>query len=84
MPPRRPSRSGRAEQVKKQNIDITNFEAELEGFKSAFGRNYDLAKRKFDTAITEIDKAIDRPQKVKDACSAPRTTCAWPTTRRPP
>ncbi|MEZ5130393.1 MAG: DUF2130 domain-containing protein [Mycobacterium sp.] len=55
------------EQVKKQNIDITNFEAELEGFKSAFGRNYDLAKRKFDTAITEIDKAIDRLQKVKDA-----------------
>lgn len=55
------------EQVKKQNIDITNFEAELDGFKSAFGRNYDLAKRKFDTAIKEIDTAIDRLQKVKDA-----------------
>lgn len=55
------------EQVKKQNIDITNFESELEGFKSAFGRNYDLAKRKFDTAIKEIDSAIDRLQKVKDA-----------------
>ncbi|ARR77599.1 hypothetical protein MOTT12_01935 [Mycobacterium intracellulare subsp. yongonense] len=55
------------EQVKKQNIDITSFEAELEGFKSAFGRNYDLAKRKFDTAIKEIDTAIDRLQKVKDA-----------------
>jgi hypothetical protein len=55
------------EQVKKQNIDITNFEAELDGFKSAFGRNYELAKRKFDTAIKEIDTAIDRLQKVKDA-----------------
>ena len=55
------------EQVKKQNIDITNFEAELEDFKSAFGRNYDLAKRKFDTAIKDIDVAIDRLQKVKDA-----------------
>ena len=55
------------EQVKKQNIDITNFEAELDGFKSAFGRNYDLAKRKFDAAIKDIDTAIDRLQKVKDA-----------------
>lgn len=55
------------EQVKKQNIDITNFEAELEGFKTAFGRNFDLAKRKFDSAIKEIDTAIDRLQKVKEA-----------------
>jgi len=55
------------EQVKKQNIDITNFEAELEDFKAGFGRNYDLAKRKFDTAIKDIDNAIDRLQKVKEA-----------------
>lgn len=54
------------EHVKKQNIDITDFESELESFKSAFGRNYDLAKRKFDGAIKEIDAAIDRLQKVKD------------------
>ena len=53
------------EQVKKQNIDITTFEADLEDFKSAFGRNYDLAKRKFDAAIDDIDKAIERLQKVK-------------------
>ncbi|MDK8171278.1 DUF2130 domain-containing protein [Curtobacterium citreum] len=54
------------EQVKQQNIDITDFESELNGFKSAFGRNYDLAKGKFDTAIKEIDSAISRLQKVKD------------------
>lgn len=54
------------EQIKKQNIDITNFEADLEDFKSAFGRNYDLAKRKFDTAIEDIDKAIERLQRVKE------------------
>ena len=54
------------EQIKKQNIDITNFEADLEDFKSAFGRNYNLAKRKFDTAIEDIDKAIERLQKVKE------------------
>ena len=34
--------------------------------KSAFGRNYDLAKRKFDAAIKDIDAAIDRLQKVKE------------------
>jgi hypothetical protein len=54
------------EQMKKQNIDITDFESELDGFKTAFGRNYQLAKSKFDTAIKEIDTAIDRLQKVKD------------------
>lgn len=54
------------EQMKKQNIDITDFESELDDFKSAFGRNYQLAKGKFDSAVKEIDNAIDRLQKVKD------------------
>jgi hypothetical protein len=53
--------------VKEQNIDITNFENELDTFKTAFGRNFDLASRKFQTAIEEIDKSIDRLQKAKDA-----------------
>lgn len=53
--------------VKAQNIDITNFEAGLEGFKSAFAKNYDLASRRFQTAIEEIDKSIDHLQKTKDA-----------------
>ena len=52
---------------KAQNIDITNFETELETFKSGFARNYDLASRKFKTAIEEIDKTIDHLQKTKDA-----------------
>lgn len=53
--------------VKAQNIDITNFENDLDNFKSAFARNYDLASRKFQTAIDEIDKSIDHLQKTKDA-----------------
>ncbi len=53
--------------VKAQNIDITNFESELETFKTAFGKNYDLASRHFQTAIEEIDKSIDHLQKTKDA-----------------
>ncbi len=55
------------ELVKAQNIDITNFENQLDAFKDGFARNYDLASRRFHTAIEEIDKAIDRLQKVKDA-----------------
>ncbi|MBX2838783.1 MAG: DUF2130 domain-containing protein [Gammaproteobacteria bacterium] len=53
--------------VKSQNIDITNFENDLEKFKTAFGKNYELASRKFLTAIDEIDKSINHLQKTKDA-----------------
>ncbi len=53
--------------VKAQNIDITNFETELEAFKNAFAKNYDLATRRFQTAIDEIDKSIDHLQKTKEA-----------------
>ncbi|MFL2136691.1 MAG: DUF2130 domain-containing protein [Ruoffia tabacinasalis] len=53
--------------MREQNIDITNFEEDLDTFKSAFARNYDLASRKFKTAIDEIDKTITHLQKTKDA-----------------
>jgi len=52
--------------VKSQNVDITNFEENLEAFKSGFARNYDLASRKFKKAIEEIDKAISSLQKTKE------------------
>ncbi|MDO4101382.1 DUF2130 domain-containing protein [Clavibacter michiganensis] len=53
--------------AKAQSVDITNFENELDTFKAAFGKNYDLAARRFHTAIDEIDKSIDRLQKAKEA-----------------
>ena len=53
--------------VKAQNIDITKFESELDSFKTAFARNYDLASGHFQKAIAEIDKSIDHLQKTKDA-----------------
>lgn len=53
--------------VKAQNVDITNFENELDTFKAAFAKNYDLASRRFQKAIDEIDKSIDHLQKTKDA-----------------
>jgi hypothetical protein len=53
--------------VRTQNIDVTNFENEINEFKEGFAKNYDLASRKFKTAIEEIDKTIDHLQKTKDA-----------------
>lgn len=53
--------------VKAQNIDIANFEDELDKFKEAFGKNYELASKRFQIAIDEIDKSIDHLQKTKEA-----------------
>lgn len=52
--------------VRSQNIDITNFENELESFKDGFARNYDLAGRKFISAIEDIDKIIKLLQRTKE------------------
>lgn len=53
--------------VRSQNIDITNFEDNINKFKEGFAKNYELASRKFKTAIEEIDKTIDHLQKTKEA-----------------
>jgi len=53
--------------MRRQNIDVTNFEHELEAFKSAFGRNYELASKHFNEAIDRIDKTIDMLQKTKES-----------------
>ncbi len=53
--------------MREQNIDITNFEEDLNTFKEGFARNYELASRKFSTAIDEIDKTITHLQKTKEA-----------------
>lgn len=53
--------------VKAQNIDITNFQNELDTVKSGFRKQFDWARDKFQEAIKEIDKSIDHLQKTKDA-----------------
>ncbi len=53
--------------IQNQNIDISNFEENMNSFKEAFGRNYRLASEKFKKAIDEIDKTIDHLQKTKEA-----------------
>ena len=53
--------------IRNQNIDITNFENDINDFKEKFARNYRLASEKFKTAIDEIDKTITHLQKTKEA-----------------
>ena len=53
--------------VKNQQVDIQNFEDNMQKFKEGFGRNYRLASQKFTTAIDEIDKTISHLQKTKEA-----------------
>lgn len=53
--------------AKAQSVDVTKFESQLEAFKTAFGKNYDLASRRFQTAIDEIDNSIDHLQRTKEA-----------------
>jgi len=52
--------------IKSQNVDISNFENQLDDFRSAFGKNYRLASEKFMVAIESIDKSIAALQKTKD------------------
>ena len=53
--------------VRNQQLDLYNFEANMQEFKDAFGRNYRIASEKFQNAIEEIDKTIDHLEKVKKA-----------------
>lgn len=53
--------------IKNQNIDVTNFESQLNDFREGFGRNYRLASEKFQGAIEGIDKSIAQLQKTKEA-----------------
>ena len=56
--------------VRAQNIDITNFESNIDEFKKAFSYNYDQASKRFQEAIAEIDKTITHLQKIKDNLTA--------------
>ena len=52
-------------EVRNQNLDITNFETKLNGFKDKFDRDCRLAGNNFNTAIDEIDKTIKKLEKIK-------------------
>ena len=49
-----------------QNIDVSNFENNMNEFKTAFAHRTDLTFDQFTKAIDEIDKSIERLNKVKE------------------
>ncbi|WP_331351371.1 DUF2130 domain-containing protein [Cellvibrio sp. UBA7671] len=53
--------------VRAQNIDISNFEIQLDDFKTTFGRNWRLASEGFEEAVKRIDEAIKDLEKTKEA-----------------
>lgn len=53
--------------IRTQNIEITNFEAELEVVRAGFAKNRELAAKHFEKAIAEIDKSIEHLVKTRDA-----------------
>ena len=55
------------ERIKMQNIDVSNFEAELNDFKDKFVKNVKDAGLRFQDAISGIDKAIKNLQNIKEA-----------------
>lgn len=52
--------------VQSQNIDVTNFESQLNDFRDSFGRSYRLASERFQDAVASIDKSIAQLQKTKE------------------
>ena len=52
--------------VRKQQVDVTNFEEKLMSFKDGFTRNVRLANDRFHNAIEEIDKTIQHLTKVRE------------------
>ena len=54
-------------EMRRQSVDVTNFEEKLLDFRDKFGNNCRLAKEKFDKAIAEIDKSIKALEETKKA-----------------
>ena len=52
--------------IREQNIVITHFEEDLDAFKVAFAKNYNLASDHFSKAIDQIDNTINSMEKVRD------------------
>jgi len=52
--------------VRAQNVDVTNFEDQLNDFRNSFGRSFRLASERFQDAVANIDKSIDQLQKTKE------------------
>ena len=54
------------ELMRRQDLDITNFERDLDKFKEGFFKNFGDASKRFEDAVVAIDKAIADLQKAKE------------------
>ncbi len=53
--------------MKEEQLDIFNFQENLEAFKTGFNKNFKDASDRFQDAINGIDKTIDQLEKIKKA-----------------
>jgi hypothetical protein len=53
--------------VRAQNLDVANFQARLDEFKSSFSKNVSDAAKQYDNAIDAIDAAIRKLEDTKEA-----------------
>jgi len=63
--------------MKAQNVDLSNFEDEIQEFKDRFGRNVGIAKKKFDQAIKKIDDTIAAMQAAKELLLGSEKQLDW-------
>lgn len=55
---------------KSKNIDITNFEEQIDNFKKGFAYNYTQASKRFEVAIKDIDATIKKLEETKKALTS--------------
>ena len=55
------------ETVRRQSLDVQQFDQALLEFRDKFGKNYQIAQSHFDKAISEIDETIKHLEKVKES-----------------
>lgn len=53
--------------VKNQNVDVSNFENELNAFKESFNINYERATKNYNDLLGYIDATIDKLTKAKES-----------------
>lgn len=53
--------------VKNQNVDVSNFENELNAFKESFNVNYERATKNYNDLLGYIDATIDKLTKAKES-----------------
>ena len=54
------------ERMRSQQVDLQQFEQNMEAFKTAFSKNYQDASNRFNEAVAQIDKTIEAMQKIKE------------------